>query len=134
MPSKEPEKSKWIEAIERVQPFDYVVQRYFLCQLHFLPDDIGILGTRKIVLPGKIPSIFAVSGNNENTSDCSEQNEACALVINDESRNSSSSSDNVFNTESPVQNFDESSVIYNGYEIKCLLIFSNKKYNEFEIL
>lgn len=58
VPLAEPKRSKWIEAIEKIQPFDYVVQTYHICSLHFLSEDIGFRGKNKCILPGKVPSIF----------------------------------------------------------------------------
>lgn len=67
VPMEEPNRSKWIEAIEKVQPFDYYVSTYHLCQFHFLPEDVGTQGkkkTKKFILSGRVPSIFSNEGNN----------------------------------------------------------------------
>lgn len=99
---KQPARDEWIQAIERVQPFDHIVQTYFLCQLHFSPDDIDTRGKRKYILENRVPSIFS---NNNN--DC-----IGASIIDSESTNSSSTVDNTFHSESLVQNIsntDESS-------------------------
>lgn len=47
--------------IEKVQPFDYVVQTYHVCSLHFLPSDIKVSGKRKTITVGKVPTIFSGS-------------------------------------------------------------------------
>lgn len=63
MPLNEPFRSKWISAIEESQPFDYVVQTYHVCSLHFHHDDIMTKGKRKTVKCGKVPSIFPTDAN-----------------------------------------------------------------------
>lgn len=58
VPLKEPNRSKWINSIEKFQPFDYVVQTYHLCSLHFLQNDIVTKGKRKTIICGRVPTIF----------------------------------------------------------------------------
>lgn len=67
MPLKQPGRSQWIEAIEQVQPFDYVVQTYYVCELHFLQEDIFTRGKKKFIVPGKVPTIFGINNNIDNT-------------------------------------------------------------------
>lgn len=58
VPAFEPNRSRWIEAIEAFQSFDYVVQTFHVCSRHFLPSDIIVKGKRKTVKPGAVPSLF----------------------------------------------------------------------------
>lgn len=58
MPSFQPDRDLWIAAIEKYQPFDYHVQTYFICSLHFERSHIKVQARRKTVVPGKLPSIF----------------------------------------------------------------------------
>lgn len=58
MPSFEPDRSCWINAIEQHQEFDYYVHTYLVCSLHFKPSDLTILGKRKILKKGTVPTIF----------------------------------------------------------------------------
>lgn len=66
VPLNQPERSKWIEAIEKVQPFDNIVATYKLCEFHFLPEDIDTRGKRKHILPGRVPSVFSNKKNDPN--------------------------------------------------------------------
>lgn len=66
MPSIQPERSKWIAAIENYQEFDYSVQNYYICSLHFEPSDITSHGKRRTVIKGKLPSIFPRSISTDN--------------------------------------------------------------------
>lgn len=68
MPINEPNRNKWIQAIEEFQPFDYIVQTYHICSLHFSKDDIIIKGKKKTIIPGKVPSVFTHELNNNNDS------------------------------------------------------------------
>lgn len=101
VPLKQPERSKWIEKIEKVQPFDDTVATYHVCQFHFLPEDLDIRGKRKYILPGRVPSVFANNDNNDNTVECFGVNAIGASVNNSESTNFSSA---VSNAAYPVQN------------------------------
>lgn len=94
VPLKQPDRSKWIDAIEKVQPFDYIIQMYYLCQFHFSPDDIETRGRKKIVLPGRVPSIFA--NYSKNTLECFDVNTIDTGMSNDESTNSNLASNSVF--------------------------------------
>lgn len=58
MPFSQPARSQWINAIESHQQFDYHVQKYYICSLHFAPGNLNIHGKKKIVLKGRVPSIF----------------------------------------------------------------------------
>lgn len=81
VPWKQPDRSKWIETIEQVQPFDYNVQTYYLCQLHFSPDDIVERGNKKSIVPGRLPTIFGINNNNtDNTEECSDSNYICETL------------------------------------------------------
>lgn len=60
VPSNEPNKKKWIDAITQHQEFDYYVQTFHICNEHFLPTDIKTSGKRKTVISGIVPSIFPV--------------------------------------------------------------------------
>lgn len=60
VPSNEPNKKNWIDAITQHQEFDYYVQTFHVCDQHFLPTDIKTSGKRKTVIPGRVPSIFPV--------------------------------------------------------------------------
>lgn len=66
MPLNEPNRSKWIESIEKYQPFDYVIQTYHVCSNHFCSNDIEIKGKRKLVKSGRFPSIFPNNGTDQN--------------------------------------------------------------------
>lgn len=66
VPGTDSNRSKWIEAIEKVQPFDYITQNYHVCQFHFLPEDIEKKGKKKFVIFGRVPSVFTNIQNIEN--------------------------------------------------------------------
>lgn len=66
MPSIQPDRSRWIAAIEQHQPFDYYVHTYFICSKHFEPSDLMIRGKGKTVIKGKVPSIFQVQDPESN--------------------------------------------------------------------
>lgn len=88
-----------------MQPFDYIVQKYYLCQYHFQPDDIDIRGKKKCILPGKLPSIFENINNDDNdTSECLDVNTTGTNINNIESTSSSSTFDNDLNSIISVQN------------------------------
>lgn len=59
VPIGEPNRGRWIHAIESHQPFDYIVQTYHVCSRHFLSTDIRTTGKRKMVISGRVPSIFS---------------------------------------------------------------------------
>ena len=63
VPLNQPNRSKWIQAIELYQEFDYAIQTYHICSLHFLPTDIQKNGKRRTVISGKVPSIFTDINN-----------------------------------------------------------------------
>lgn len=54
----QPIRDQWIKAIEQFQEFDYTVQSYHVCSLHFLPSDIDTNRKRNKVILGRVPSIF----------------------------------------------------------------------------
>lgn len=51
-------RSQWIRAIERHQQFEYHIQTFTVCSLHFRSDDLKAHGKRRVVKRGRIPSIF----------------------------------------------------------------------------
>lgn len=59
MPLNEPNRSHWIRAIEKYQVFDYV-PTYYVCSMHFRPEDIIKSGRVNRVVPGRVPSIFSI--------------------------------------------------------------------------
>lgn len=67
MPLSEPNRGKWISAIEQIQTFDYVVQTFHICSRHFLPCDIKTIGKRKTVISGRVPIIFTDSNDSNDT-------------------------------------------------------------------
>lgn len=67
VPLKNPNRKLWIDAIENFQPFDYVIQNYYVCSLHFSSTDLKISGKRKTVISGRFPTIFPP----QNTTECS---------------------------------------------------------------
>lgn len=80
----DPNRSKWIEAIEKIQPFDYITQTYYLCQFHFLPEDIQMKGKRKFIISGRVPSIFPNSRNDEfNSNDAMIPNSVNSIAVHD---------------------------------------------------
>lgn len=99
MPLKQPHREKWIREIEKVQPFDYIVQMYYLCQYHFSPNDIESRGKKKIIIPGRVPSIFANNNNNDNVLNCHDENAVDVSIKDIESIISSSNVGNTLNTE-----------------------------------
>lgn len=62
VPLTQPNRDKWINAIEKFQPFDYVIQTFHVCSRHFLPSDIKTIG-KKTVISGRVPSIFTDSND-----------------------------------------------------------------------
>lgn len=66
VPTMDPNRRKWIQAIEKFQPFDYIPQTYYVCQFHFLSEDIEKRGKRNFVISGRVPSIFKKIQSNEN--------------------------------------------------------------------
>lgn len=67
VPLKNPNRQKWISAIEKIQPFDYYVATYHVCELHFLPEDVETKGKRKLIIPGRVPKVFQNIGNNNSS-------------------------------------------------------------------
>lgn len=70
VPSCQPDRSNWITAIEQYQPFDYYVQTFHVCSLHFKTNDLLIRGLRRTIAKGAVPSIFG----NDNAADNLHQN------------------------------------------------------------
>lgn len=66
VPTMDPNRSRWIEAIEKTQEFDYITQTYYVCQSHFLPEDIQKRGKKTFVISGRVPSVFSNTRSNEN--------------------------------------------------------------------
>lgn len=64
MPLSEPARSKWIEQIEKVQPFDYTIAMYPICSRHFHLEDMNISGKRKTIKSEKYPTIFESNHSN----------------------------------------------------------------------
>lgn len=58
IPYSQPARTQWIEAIEQYQKFDYYVRTYYVCQLHFKPDDLNVDKNRRTVKKGRVPSVF----------------------------------------------------------------------------
>lgn len=54
------QKKLWIEAIEKHQPFDYYVSKYYVCELHFPEEAIRRIGKRTDLLPNVVPTIFTL--------------------------------------------------------------------------
>lgn len=84
VPTMDPNRSKWIEAIEKIQPFDYITQTYYVCQFHFLPEDIEKRGKKKFVISGRAPSIFSSQSNenvNSNVSVIEVNGNSCETTI-----------------------------------------------------
>lgn len=52
-------RNKWIAAIETFQKFDYVVQCYLVCALHFDASDIERNGKRTKLKSGALPKYFS---------------------------------------------------------------------------
>lgn len=48
----------WIDAIEKFQQFDYAAAKFFVCELHFLPEQIMRSGGRTDLVDGSVPTIF----------------------------------------------------------------------------
>lgn len=81
VPTFQPNRGLWIEAIEKFQTFDYKVQTFHVCSEHFLPTDIVVRGKKKTVIPGRVPSLFANINNNN------QENEQIERGINADSNN-----------------------------------------------
>lgn len=97
----DPNRSKWIEAIEKIQPFDYITQTYYVCRFHFLPKDIQKRGRKNFVISGRVPSIFPNSQSNENV------NSQCSNVsVIEVNGNSCESTIAVDSAQSSVENND----------------------------
>lgn len=110
MPFKQPDRSKWIQAIEEVQTFDEIVQTYYICEFHFSPDDIVKRGKKKCILPNRVPSIFANNAEIDDTLQCSDENGNLASIEVNVSTKTCSAVDNaldsVFSTQY-VSNTDD---------------------------
>lgn len=66
VPLSNPNRKLWIDAIEKNQPFDYIVSSYHVCSLHFSLSDIKISGKRKTIISGRFPTIFLPQNVAEN--------------------------------------------------------------------
>lgn len=71
-----------------MQPFDYVVQTYHLCELHFSPDDIVTREKKKSIAPGRVPTIFEIENNIHNTVEDSDVYGVCETANNSTSTKS----------------------------------------------
>lgn len=72
VPKCEPNRSKWIDAIGNIQEFNNTIQTFHVCEVHFSPNDIEFKGKKKIIISGRVPTIFPNSDTqylDENT-DC----------------------------------------------------------------
>lgn len=58
VPLSQPDRNSWISAIEQHQTFDYYIQKFSVCSLHFKPDALMIRGKRTLIVKGAVPSIF----------------------------------------------------------------------------
>lgn len=74
VPLSQPTRNQWIQAIEKHQEFNYHVQSFLVCSLHFKPTDLGIRGKGKSVIKGKIPSIFQNYASENLTIDSPDSN------------------------------------------------------------
>lgn len=100
-----------MNAIESHQAFDDGVGTYYICSLHFEPNDLIIRGKRKTVIKGKAPSIFS---HQDTTESCVQNepsvngNEICDTDDNNNNTTFDLCSD--FNFEANGFEFDEQPV------------------------
>lgn len=52
------QRSEWIDAIEKQQPFDFSSPQFDVCELHFKNGDIILQGKRVKLREGALPCIY----------------------------------------------------------------------------
>lgn len=60
VPSDPEKKNAWIAAIESYQQFDHFLSKFYVCELHFGAESVRKIGSRTILVPNALPTIFPV--------------------------------------------------------------------------